>query len=159
MESFFDYIDTPIGVITYFWAEYGVSSLKVSEKAPTTVKGRAPFFDLTNRLAQYFAGAEVDFSDIELNIGSLSSFQKSVLNSCRDVNYGKTLTYTELAGVIGDTKTKRAVGTALSKNPVPILIPCHRVKGKNDIGGFSAGDGVGSKMFLLELESGQNYLF
>lgn len=159
MESFFDYIETPIGVVTYFWSEKGVSSLEVNDHIPSQKKGRAPFFDLSNKIALYFSGAQVDFSDVEIDTTGMSSFQLGVLGGCRQLSYGKTATYSDLARSIGDENAKRAVGTALSKNPVPIIIPCHRVKGKNGIGGFSAGDGVGSKMFLLELESGQNYLF
>lgn len=159
MDSFFDYIETPIGVVTYFWNERGVSFLEVSDDSPTRKSGRAPYFDLSNRLIRYFDGEKVEFDDIAIDTKGLTPFQLGVLMGCRELPYGRTSTYTDLAKYVGDENAKRAVGTALSKNPFPIIVPCHRVKAKNGIGGFSAGDGVGSKMFLLELESGQNYLF
>jgi O-6-methylguanine DNA methyltransferase len=67
------------------------------------------------------------------------------------INYGSTKSYSQIASEIGNSKATRAVGTACGKNPLPIIIPCHRVLAKNSIGGFSSG--LVMKRFLLKLET------
>ncbi len=101
------------------------------------------------QLKQYFAGERETF-DIPLNpIGT--DFQLSVWNELKKIPYGETISYQELAEKIGDKKKARAVGNANGKNPIPIIIPCHRVIRKNgDLGGF--GGGIKIKRKLLELE-------
>jgi methylated-DNA-[protein]-cysteine S-methyltransferase len=68
-----------------------------------------------------------------------------------EINYGSTKSYSQIASEIGNSKATRAVGTACGKNPLPIIIPCHRVLAKNSIGGFSSG--LVRKRFLLKLET------
>ncbi len=102
----------------------------------------------THELMRYFEGEIVDFgSDVEID--HLSPFVQKVLKETIKIKYGQTLTYSELADKIG-SRAVRAVGNALGKNPVPIIIPCHRVVSKKGIGGYSLG--VGMKIRLLELE-------
>ena len=101
-----------------------------------------------NELARYFNGEAIDFS-LDVDISSLSPFEQKVLTETRKIKYGKTLTYSELAEKIG-SKAYRAVGNALGKNPIPIIIPCHRVVAKKGIGGYS--EGIDIKTRLLELE-------
>ena len=102
----------------------------------------------TVELERYFKGEKIDFS-CELDISRLSPFAQKVLEETRKIRYGRTITYSELAGRIG-CRGARAVGRALASNPIPIIIPCHRVVAKQGIGGFSAG--VNIKTRLLELE-------
>ncbi|MCZ7399773.1 MAG: methylated-DNA--[protein]-cysteine S-methyltransferase [Candidatus Methanoperedens sp.] len=102
----------------------------------------------TFELERYFEGDKIDFST-DVDLSSLSPFTRKVLNETRKIRYGTTITYSELARNIG-TAAVRAVGGALARNPVPIIIPCHRVVAKNGIGGYSAG--IGIKTRLLELE-------
>ncbi|VVB95432.1 Methylated-DNA--protein-cysteine methyltransferase [uncultured archaeon] len=104
--------------------------------------------EATFELERYFEGEETDFS-MEVDLSSLSPFTRKVLNETRKIRYGATITYSDLARNIG-TAAVRAVGGALSRNPIPIIIPCHRVVAKNGIGGYSAG--IGIKTRLLELE-------
>ena len=99
-------------------------------------------------LERYFNGEKIDFS-CELDISHLSLFAQKVLEETRKIKYGKTITYSELARKTG-CRGARAVGRALASNPIPIVIPCHRVVAKHGIGGFSAG--VDIKTRLLELE-------
>lgn len=157
MDLYFDSLYTPLGTLIYEWDERGIAKLYFSEELPSE-RFRAPYFDLTNRIFSYFKGRSVNFSDIPLNTKELSAFMKVVIDRSLDIAYGETLSYSELAEQVKDSKCARAVGNALSKNPFPIIVPCHRVKAANGIGGFSAACGVGSKSFLLELESGQQYL-
>ncbi|MCX9083132.1 MAG: methylated-DNA--[protein]-cysteine S-methyltransferase [Candidatus Methanoperedens sp.] len=105
-------------------------------------------YDITFELERYFEGEIIDFS-FDVDISYLSPFEQKVLTQTRKIKYGKTITYSELAEKIG-SRAYRAVGNALSKNPVPIIIPCHRVVAKKGIGGYSQGLEI--KTRLLELE-------
>ena len=84
----------------------------------------------------------------------LTNFERKVLLETLRIPHGKTVTYEELAKKIGYPKAARAVGNALNKNPLPILIPCHRVVGKKDIGGYALG--IKMKKELLEFEQSCN---
>ncbi len=105
--------------------------------------------DFTFELERYFQGEKIDFS-CDVDISYLSPFTQKVLGETRKIGYGKTITYSELAKNIG-CRGAQAVGGELARNPIPIVIPCHRVVAKNGIGGYSAG--VDIKTGLLELES------
>ena len=105
-------------------------------------------FGATFELERYFEGEINDFS-FDVDISHLSPFVQKVLTETRKIKYGKTMTYSELAEKIG-SKAYRAVGNALGKNPLPIVIPCHRVLAKQGIGGYSGGMDI--KTRLLELE-------
>lgn len=89
----------------------------------------------------------------KIDLQHLTPFQQLVLREVMKIPYGKTITYSQLARQIGHPRAVRAVGNALAKNPVPIIIPCHRVVAKNGLGGFSCG--IETKKRLLELESNQ----
>jgi len=104
--------------------------------------------DVTIELERYFEGEPIDFS-LDVDISYLSPFEQKVLAETRKIKYGKTITYSELAEKIG-SRAVRAVGNALGKNPIPIIIPCHRVVAKKGIGGYS--EGIDIKTRLLELE-------
>jgi len=100
-------------------------------------------------LEVYFDGRNPDFT-LPLNCSG-SDFQKCVWRALIKIPYGKTMTYGEIAVIVNSHP--RAVGTACGRNPVPIIIPCHRVTGKNGtLAGYSGGDGIETKKFLLELE-------
>jgi methylated-DNA-[protein]-cysteine S-methyltransferase len=97
---------------------------------------------------EYFRGERTEFS-IDADLSDMSDFTRRVLEETQKIEYGTTITYSELARRIG-SRAVRAVGSALSRNPVPLIIPCHRVVAKNGIGGFSCG--VDMKVKLIELE-------
>ena len=80
-----------------------------------------------------------------------SHFQKLVWKEIEKIPYGKTKSYKDIAIQIGNPKSSRAVANACGKNPLPLIIPCHRVQAKSGIGGFTGGLGI--KKFLLELET------
>ncbi len=115
------------------------------------VKGREfeerKTLDITSQLEGYFNGEEIDFS-CDYDISKLSPFTQKVLEETGKIGYGRTITYSELARKV--SSSPRAVGGALARNPIPIVIPCHRVTAKNGIGGYSSG--VEIKIKLLELE-------
>jgi methylated-DNA-[protein]-cysteine S-methyltransferase len=113
------------------------------------------FKALQDQISAYFEGAYVDFdNDIPIPLEGLSSFARSVLNACRGIRYGQTMSYGTLAQKSGNPKAARAIGGAMARNPIPLIIPCHRVvRSDGKIGGFSATGGVPLKKRLLRIES------
>lgn len=107
--------------------------------------------DLYRDISRYLKGEKVDFLKYEPDLSDLTEFEQDVLNETRKIPYGTTITYSELADRIGSSGGARAVGQALSKNPYPIVIPCHRVVARSGIGGYSGG--VELKKRLLNLEA------
>ncbi|MCS3924013.1 methylated-DNA--[protein]-cysteine S-methyltransferase [Methanosalsum natronophilum] len=87
-------------------------------------------------LEKYFTGEYIDFLEYNVDLSTLTHFQQKVLSEVRKVPYGTTITYKELACLVGNGKSYRAVGTALSKNPAPVIIPCHRVISQTNFGGY-----------------------
>jgi methylated-DNA-[protein]-cysteine S-methyltransferase len=110
----------------------------------------ALFGDLPNRLRRYLEGETVDFPD-KLDLFGATRFQEDVWRIVRTISYGETRSYGWVASKLGSPKAARGVGQALARNPLPIVIPCHRVIGSDgSLGGFSGG--VEIKRFLLRLE-------
>lgn len=104
------------------------------------------------QLEQYFLGRLHQF-DLALDISLLTLFQQQVLRQTMQIPYGSITTYGELAGKVGSPKAARAVGGALGANPIPVIIPCHRVVASNGgLTGYSAAGGIEMKKFLLSLE-------
>ena len=112
------------------------------------------FRPLQEQIIAYFEGACIDFdSDIPIILNGFSSFTCSVLSSCRKTGFAQTITYAGLASKIGRPAASRAVGNALAMNPMPLIIPCHRViRSDGRIGGFSAAGGKNLKARLLKHE-------
>jgi methylated-DNA-[protein]-cysteine S-methyltransferase len=100
------------------------------------------------QLEEYFAGERTWF-DSDLHVEG-TEFQIDVWEALTRINYGEVATYGDIAAAIGKPTAVRAVGNANGKNPLPVIIPCHRVLGANGLGGYSGGLEI--KEFLLELE-------
>ncbi len=116
------------------------------------LKDRAPFIEACSQLDAYFAGELKEFDLALMPQGTV--FQESVWSALTEIPYGETWSYGQLATNIGKPKASRAVGAANGVNPIPVIIPCHRVIGSSGkLTGF--GGGIETKQFLLELESGQ----
>lgn len=110
--------------------------------------------ELAARLQAYMQGAADDFADIELDLPPASEFQEAVREVVRAIPYGETASYAEVARRAGSPRAARGVGGVMSSNPIPILIPCHRVVGSGGgLGGFSAPRGIELKRWLLEREA------
>jgi methylated-DNA-[protein]-cysteine S-methyltransferase len=103
------------------------------------------------QIIAYFEGHKIDFSsDFPLIPEGIGGFGGQVLRACRKVPFGRTKTYGELAARIGRPGAARAVGSALARNPIPLLIPCHRIiRSDGNLGGFSAPGGTAFKRRLL----------
>jgi len=105
------------------------------------------------KLEKYGSGNRVDFSSITCNLSSMTPFQQQVLQATRKVSSGKVETYGEIAQRIGRPQAARAVGGTMARNPIPIIIPCHRIVGSNGkLTGFTAPGGLSLKQKLLKLE-------
>jgi methylated-DNA-[protein]-cysteine S-methyltransferase len=102
----------------------------------------------------YFAGEQIDFSVFELDLGKQEPFFRRIYDAARQVGWGSTTTYGALAKQLGaGPEAARDVGQAMAKNPVPLIIPCHRVLAAGGkVGGFSAPGGSAAKIRMLELE-------
>jgi methylated-DNA-[protein]-cysteine S-methyltransferase len=108
--------------------------------------------DLRRSIAKYFEGREVTF-EVPVLLSSCSPFFARVYQACRQVGYGQLITYGELARRAGKPRAARAVGAAMARNPLPLIVPCHRVVAANcRLGGFSAFGGLDLKRRMLELE-------
>ena len=143
-------ISTIVGELFISGNESFITEVTLEKKELT---GTNPLLDSAkSQLSEYFEGARKVFN-LPLDLSKLTSFQKKVLQCCAKIPYGETLTYKDIALLIGNPKASRAVGNALHNNPIMIIIPCHRVLAKNGDGGFAFGLEVKSK--LLKLESGQ----
>ena len=120
----------------------------------SNLKGRKDYNKLVKKilekLKKFFKAIPVDFTDIPVNLNGLPLTYKRILKSTRKIPYGKIKTYSEVAEMAGLKNGARVVGNALKNNPIPIIIPCHRVVRKRGLGGYSSG--IKIKEFLLKLE-------
>jgi len=108
---------------------------------------------LRERLQIYAAGGRVDFDDFRLELPERTPFRDKVLAATRRLGYGATTTYGDLARRVGHPGAARAVGTVMSTNRFPILIPCHRVLASGGkLGGYTAPSGTDLKQRLLDME-------
>jgi len=119
------------------------------------IRDAAPLRTVVEQLRAYFAGALRDFDAPLAPQGT--TFQQSVWRSLREIPYGATISYSDLAARVGNPRAFRAIGLANGQNPIPIVIPCHRVIGKDGtLVGY--GGGLHIKEKLLALERGQRGL-
>jgi methylated-DNA-[protein]-cysteine S-methyltransferase len=152
----YTYLPTPIGDMLATRDEAGITGLDLPRsRHPRKVRDDwerddAAFDDIRTQLGEYFAGERQDF-DLPLNLGG-SPFQSLVWRALIDIPYGETTSYGKVAVAIGHPDGPRAVGLANGQNPVPIIVPCHRVIGANgSLTGY--GGGLGAKRWLLDHEA------
>lgn len=132
------------------------SGSKAKSAEPDWERNDEPFADAARQLGEYFDGKRYGF-DLAVESGA-SGFQADVLDALRRIPYGETRSYGEVARAIGRPKAVRAVGAANGRNPMPIVIPCHRVVGRDgDLTGF--GGGLAAKRYLLDLERRYSGMF
>jgi methylated-DNA-[protein]-cysteine S-methyltransferase len=127
---------------------------KLVKYAPIAKWESQLFSTIQQQIISYFEGSCVNFStDIPILLDGLSRFSQLVLTACRNIRFGDTISYSGLAKKIGRPDAARAVGATLAKNPLPLIIPCHRViRSDGKVGGFSAAGGKNLKERLLRLE-------
>lgn len=158
-KEFRSFFSTQFGVGAVYASESAVSKVELPDmrKNSTPSDTSAEPSSLTECAAdlvcRYFAGEPIEFADIPVDLAGLSLFRLKALYAIRSVNYGEIRSYGEIAILCGSPHAARAVGGAMAANPVPIIIPCHRiVGGGGGLTGFSAPGGIDMKRWLLEME-------
>ena len=156
--------DTPIGLCGVAWSERGLTRLRLPEASRSAIEKRlarsghpdAPPPRIEQVIADvqcYLTGTHVDFSSVALDFTDVVPFHRQVYEAAREVAWGRTASYGDLARQIGSPGEAREVGQALGRNPVTIIVPCHRILTSGGrIGGFSAYGGTTTKERLLSLE-------
>ncbi len=153
---YYCYLDTPIGELLLAGDKDALAMIGFPEGSmrrdpePDWIFNEKPLETARQQLEEYFAGRRKEF-DLPLQLSG-TQFQLDVLEELRRIPYGKTVSYGEIASRIGRPRAMRAVGAANGRNPVPIVVPCHRVIGSTgDLTGF--GGGLDTKEALLRLEA------
>lgn len=146
-------IESPVGIIRLSISDKGLCAVKiVNTKSDLKLSYDKGLKSYSDQLEKYVKDVNTKF-DLPMDVEG-TAFQKAVWKATSKIPYGKTMTYQQIAEKIGKPKAVRAVGTALGKNPVCIVIPCHRVVPKSGgIGNYAYGSTV--KKWLLAHESGQ----
>jgi methylated-DNA-[protein]-cysteine S-methyltransferase len=159
--------DTGLGPCGIAWSERGMTRLQLPERTRSATERRLrarpvecgagvpppSILQAIASLERYFVGERVDFSIVALDLRAVGPFHRKVYDAARSLGWGQTATYGDLARQAGSPGAARAVGQAMGHNPVPIIIPCHRVLASGrKIGGFSAFGGALTKQRLLALE-------
>jgi len=153
---YYCFLDTPIGELLLAGEDGALSMIGFPkgsmrrEPEPDWIFNEKPLADACAQLREYFAGERREFN-IPLKLNG-TEFQISVLEALQQIPYGETTSYGEIAKRIGRPRAVRAVGAANGRNPIPIVVPCHRVIGSTgDLTGF--GGGLDTKEALLRLEA------
>lgn len=169
MKTQYHVFETALGFAGIAWSGAGITRFQLpSATADATSRGllrRTPdaeeavppahIAEAVAAVKRYFAGEKIDFSHLALDLEGQDELFRAIYAAARCVGYGETTTYGGLAKAIGrsDWEAARDVGQAMAKNPVALIIPCHRVLAAGGkIGGFSAPGGAGTKAKMLELE-------
>lgn len=158
---------TSLGVCGVSWTSRGIESFSLPEATGAAIETRLAAIpgytkassppswvkELIRKVKAHTKGHAQDFSEVPLSFSGISEFMLFVFQAARKIPSGTVMTYSELAGLIGKPNAARAVGNALRKNPIPLLVPCHRViASSGKLGGFSAPGGLAAKVALLECE-------
>ncbi len=163
LDAAFDVLDdTPVGPLLVGVTDRGLARISFDADpeaqleqltrlyGPRILRSGKPVDRVRRELDEYFDGRRHDF-DLELDLRAVPVFQHRVLVELARVGYGRTTTYGDLAAQAGNPRAARAVGTAMNRNPIPIVLPCHRVVGANgSLTGY--GGGLDRKEWLLRLE-------
>lgn len=158
--------DCALGLTGIAWSPRGVTRLQLPEKDHSSTERRlaarssstaaeppALIAEAIRQLQSYFTGAPVELDAIALDLDGVGTFHRVIYARTRRLRWGETATYGEIARQAGAPGAARAVGHAMARNRIPVIIPCHRVLASGDkMGGFSAYGGVITKQRLLELE-------
>ncbi len=154
-EAYYTYMKSPLGRLMLVGRQEALAGLEFPHgrrsrgPAASWQRAEAPFRETIRQLAAYFAGELMVF---DLTLAPYGSpFQMAAWEAMRKIPYGETRTYADIAGRIGKPAAARAVGAAAARNPLPIVIPCHRVVGSGGkLTGF--GGGLDAKRWLLTHE-------
>lgn len=154
--KFTSVIDTSIGTLVLHSEGEFLTRIELPASAPAPARVTAArdgglgrvLHDVATQLTQYLSGERLSF-DVPMRLNG-TKFQRAVWDELMKIPYGETITYSELAHRVDSPKGFRAVGQANGRNPIPIIVPCHRVVASNGVGGYAGG--VNMKLALLALE-------
>lgn len=169
MDTGYAVFETELGFAGIAWNDAGVRRFQLPSADATATCGSllrrareakaavppVPIAQTIETVKRYFAGDRVDFSDVTLDLTDQSDAFREIYATARRVGYGETTTYGRVAKEIGRTgwEAAREVGQAMARNPVALIIPCHRVLAAGGkLGGFSAPGGAETKVKMLSLE-------
>jgi len=164
--SHYHLFDTKLGFAGIAWSDDGITRFRLpdADRAATEqhfeAKGNAAppppsIAAVVDEAKRYFSGERIDFSSITLDLKSVEPFRRAIYDALRKISFGETVTYGELAKRAGANAPQAAqeVGIAMARNPVPLIIPCHRVLAAGGkLGGFSAPGRTEAKQRMLALE-------
>ena len=160
---YYCHLDTKIGKLMLVGDDDALCLIALPEERmrrdpePDWIYNEKPFLDARRQLLEYFDGERKEF-DLPLRLNG-TEFQLSVLEELQRIPYGETTSYGDIAARIGRPKAMRAVGAANGRNPLPIIVPCHRVIGSNgDQTGFGGGIAAKEALLLLEAEHSQRLI-
>lgn len=154
MPLFIQFIQSPVGELSLAADENGLTMVSFGHNdVAGALNLESPILkQAKTELAEYFSGQRTEF-DIALNPRG-TAFQQKVWKALRHIPYGETRSYGEIASAVNNIKACRAVGMANNRNPIAIIIPCHRVIGANgDLTGYAAGLKIKQKLLTLEAEN------
>lgn len=159
--------ETALGWMAVTWSAKGLTRVWLPERDKDSLLRRIdrrepdlPDISLAPEIAEgveklkhYAAGEHIDFSNVPVDLFGVDDFRLAIYDAAKALNYGETVTYGELARRAGHPGLARETGAALGQNPLPIVVPCHRILAAgNKIGGFSAPGGSRTKERLLAME-------
>lgn len=159
MSVYYSYYDSPVGQLLIATTAHGLYGIEFPKsrhplkRSSEWIHAHQPLFDEVSRQLELYFSGQLQKFDLPLDLRG-TDFQTSVWKTLATIPYGETWTYAQLANAISNPKAMRAVGNANGKNPIPIILPCHRVIGSNGaLTGFSGG--LETKHYLLTLEKGE----
>ena len=148
--------ETRMGWIVLTWTPKGLRTLRLfgTERSPSGSAVPPPWVaEAVDQIRRHLAHEVADLTRIPVDLEGLPPFRRRVLETLRGTQVGETFTYGRLARMAGSPGAARAVGQSMARNPLPIVIPCHRVVAANGPGGFSLFGNLASKERLLALEN------
>jgi len=160
MKLYYTTIETPFGWLLAVGRNGKLIEIDLPKLTKEAAESEAPegalesperFGGLTERLRLYFNGKPVDFLDVPVEFIGLGEFESRVLREAMKVRFGSLVSYGALAALAGSPRAARAVGNAMRKNPLPIVVPCHRVvHSDGSLGGYMGGLDLKRKLLALE---------
>jgi len=149
------FYEAPFGNLKILITKVGVRRITLASTKNKNLINTSISFILKKKLSEYFLGMKVDFKDIPLDLRGYPKKYIIVWKKVLEIPYGKFIFYKDLAEeIFKNKKYSRFIGYILKKNPIPIIIPCHRVIKTKGLGGYSLGEDI--KKFLINLEKNEN---
>jgi O-6-methylguanine DNA methyltransferase len=152
---FYDVVDSPVGPLLLAASQRGLRAIhflanEASDLVECGVRDPERLGTAREQLAEYFAGHRTRF-DLPVDLQGVGEFGERVLRAAAEIPFGRVSSYGDLARAVGTPGAARAVGGALGRNPIPIVIPCHRIlRGDGSLGGYSGGLWIKDRLLTLE---------